>query len=260
MIGRPNHHGFMPTRRMAVSIIAGLLLFAWTGSGRADTLASSCSKTYSPQTVDVTQPINLGQLKLQLYYYACSGAYDGDLDKVLSDARIYLEKRASEVSKPAVVLDIDETSLSNLPEILANDFGYIPKGNCDALPNGPCGFDTWVLAARSKAVPGTLSLFAAARTRNVAVFFITGRHESEQQRDATIKNLKAVGYDGWTGLVLRPASTGNTTIVGYKSGERAKIAAQGYSIILNVGDQQSDLDGGYAERTYKLPNPFYYLP
>jgi len=42
--------------------------------------------------------------------------------------------------------------------------------------------------------------------------------------------------------------------------ERGKIAAQGYTIIVNVGDQQSDLDGGYAERAYKLPNPFYYLP
>jgi len=31
----------------------------------------------------------------------------------------------------------------------------------------------------------------------------------------------------------------------------------GYKIIANVGDQQSDLNGGYSERTYKLPNPIY---
>jgi len=48
-----------------------------------------------------------------------------------------VEKRASEVSKPVLVLDIDETSLSNLPQELASDFGYI-KGDipCDRLPKG----------------------------------------------------------------------------------------------------------------------------
>jgi predicted secreted acid phosphatase len=92
----------------------------------------------------------------------------------------------------------------------------------------------------------------------VAVFFITGRREKE--RPATIKNLKAAGYDGWAGLVFRPDAAFNMTTADYKSGERAKIVEQGYTIIANVGDQQSDLAGGYAERAYKLPNPFYYIP
>ena len=35
---------------------------------------------------------------------------------------------------------------------------------------------------------------------------------------------------------------------------------QGYTILLSLGDQESDLTGGYAERTFKLPNPVYYLP
>jgi hypothetical protein len=30
--------------------------------------------------------------------------------------------------------------------------------------------------------------------------------------------------------------------------------------VLNMGDQLSDLEGGYAERTFKLPNPFYWIP
>ena len=46
----------------------------------------------------------------------------------------------------------------------------------------------------------------------------------------------------------------------YKSLERAKIAAQGYTIIANMGDQKSDLDGGHSERVFRLPNPFYFLP
>ncbi len=142
----------------AVRIIgaAAVLVLVSNAQLRADTLASACNKTYAPQTLDNTQPINLGQLKLQLYHYA-SGTYDGELDKVLSEVRDYLEKRANEVSKPALLLDIDETSLSNLPQELANDFGYIPhipNPKCKALPRGPCGFDDWVLAALAKPLPG----------------------------------------------------------------------------------------------------------
>ena len=36
--------------------------------------------------------------------------------------------------------------------------------------------------------------------------------------------------------------------------------AQKLTIIASVGDQWSDLDGGYAERVFKLPNPFYFIP
>jgi acid phosphatase len=244
----------------AAALAAAILATAYGGNVRAETLASACTQSYQPQTLDVTQPINLGQLKQQIYFYACSGAYDEELTKVLSGAQIYLEKRVGEVSKPALVLDIDETSLSNLPQELANDFGYIQDVACDRLPKGPCGFDNWVMSGNAKAIPGTLALFKAAKAHNVAVFFITGRHEGEQLRAVTVKNLKDAGYAGWDGLVLRPPSADNLSIAGYKSGERGKIAALGYTIIVNVGDQRSDLEGGYAERAYKLPNPFYYLP
>ena len=45
-----------------------------------------------------------------------------------------------------------------------------------------------------------------------------------------------------------------------EAAERKKLVDQGYTIIVNMGDQMSDLDGGFAERTYKLPNPFYFVP
>ena len=38
------------------------------------------------------------------------------------------------------------------------------------------------------------------------------------------------------------------------------LKKQGYKIIENIGDQYSDLTGGYSAATYKLPNPFYYIP
>jgi hypothetical protein len=94
----------------------------------------------------------------------------------------------------------------------------------------------------------------------VAVFFITGRREGEDDRNWTIRNLQNAGYEGWAGLSLRPKDDHDPSVIPYKSGERAKIAAQGYTIIANVGDQHSDLAGGHAERAWRLPNPFYFIP
>jgi hypothetical protein len=49
--------------------------------------------------------------------------------------------------------------------------------------------------------------------------------------------------------------------VDYKGQERQKIVSAGYRIVLNMGDQWSDLNGeARGEMSVKLPNPFYYLP
>ena len=50
------------------------------------------------------------------------------------------------------------------------------------------------------------------------------------------------------------------TTVHYKSATRAHIESLGYEIVGNFGDQFSDLEGGHADRTFKLPNPNYFLP
>ena len=50
------------------------------------------------------------------------------------------------------------------------------------------------------------------------------------------------------------------TTIQYKSGTRAYIESQGYDIVADFGDQFSDLEGGFADKTFKMPNPNYYLP
>jgi HAD superfamily, subfamily IIIB (Acid phosphatase) len=61
-------------------------------------------------------------------------------------------------------------------------------------------------------------------------------------------------------VILLPEGAHFASAVDFKAPERRKIAEQGYTILLSMGDQQSDLDGGYAEHTFKLPSPVYYLP
>ncbi|TWB19099.1 acid phosphatase [Nitrospirillum amazonense] len=211
------------------------------------------------QAAPVADLPNLGVVKTQLVVYHDSGAYDRDLARVAGEAGAWIKARATTLpagSRPALVLDIDETSLSNWPQLKINDFGYIKAGGCD-LDRGPCAAPAWEMMGRATVIAPTLELYRQARAAGVAVFFITGRPEAE--REATARNLAAAGYEGWAGLVLRaPGAHGGAA--DYKAAERARIEAQGYTIIANMGDQDSDLAGGHAERTFKLANPFYFIP
>jgi predicted secreted acid phosphatase len=115
-----------------------------------------------------------------------------------------------------------------------------------------------MLAADAPAIPAMLSFYNDMLKGKVAVFFITGREE--KFRDATEKNLTSAGYHHWQGLYLRPNKRHYTSMSQFKSQKRADITEKGYTIIATLGDQNSDLTGGYAERGFKLPNPYYYLP
>ncbi|MBM3528667.1 MAG: acid phosphatase [Alphaproteobacteria bacterium] len=247
---------FVGARRWGAAALTIAIFAATAGPGHA----LKCDKLReAPPSPDVVQPRNLSLSKRQALRYACSDRYDRALAQVAARAASHVERRASLVKKPALILDIDETALSNWPAILANDFGYIPKGPCGALPMRPCRWDEWEAMAQAEAIAPTLALFKAARAHNVAVFFITGRNDGDKRRVLTERNLKATGYDGWSALIMRSDATRTQTALQYKTRERARIAAQGYTVVANVGDQRSDLDGGFAERGFLLPNPFYVI-
>jgi acid phosphatase len=249
------------TRQFAVgrqhALVAALGLVALAGT-LSITRAADCPlapQLHVPQAPP--PPLNIDKIKDVLLAYQ-AGDYDGDVAAVFAAARAYVERRAGEVSKPALVLDIDETSLSNWSNLKANNFGFIADGACDRLPNGPCGFKAWILQGVAPAIKPALDLFNAAKAKGVAVFFITGRRDRERQ--ATLWNLDRAGYEGWAKLVTRPDDDAHPTVEAYKTEERRKLAEAGYTIIATVGDQQSDLDGGFAECTFKVPNPFYFIP
>jgi acid phosphatase len=202
-------------------------------------------------------PDNLGLYKLELVKYVESGQYENALNAVARRAAAWLRAQAARKGKLAMVLDIDETSLSNWPVIRQDDFGVILHGPCDAAP-AACGWNAWIRQGRDQPIVSTLQLYRQARREGVAVFFITGRHEP--LREATERNLRAAGYDGWSGLMMEPPGLHTRSAADFKTPVRKKIVDQGYTIVVNMGDQESDLKGGYAERTFKLPDPFYYIP
>jgi acid phosphatase len=81
----------------------------------------------------------------------------------------------------------------------------------------------------------------------------------ENLREATDRNLRQAGYRP-AGLILEPDNARFASAADFKAPERRKLIDQGYTVLLSMGDQQSDLDGGYTEKTFKLPNPVYFLP
>ena len=192
-----------------------------------------------------------------------AGCYWADLDAQYRRAELALDAEVAAHrtgEKLAIVMDIDETSLSNYCEMKREDFGYLTSL-----------YDAWTLSPESAvAIPGGLRLFSKAKAAGVAVFFITGRpgmpnpangSQSTDQTPATARNLQAAGYNGWTGLQLRNGAERGIPTITYKSEERQRIVDHGYRILLSVGDQWSDLLGtAQAEVSVKLPNPFYFLP
>lgn len=198
------------------------------------------------------EPANFDIVKNKYIKYHDSGDYLRDQTKVVDSAMVYLKNRLDqEKKKPsgkklAIVLDIDETSLSNYPDMVNMGFGGTLQEICDAEGKGS-----------DPAIKPTLELYRYAKANGVAVFFITGRYEN--YRDATARNLQTVGYTNYDGLALKPINYHESSASPYKIDERSKIEKQGYEIVLNMGDMQSDLAGGHSEKTFKLPDPYYFV-
>jgi hypothetical protein len=240
---------------LAIMLVAGLVPLVAS--------AAECLAPREPNipTADgaIAKGFNIDTYKRQLTKYHDDGGYVKDIAAVMKDATDHVLGRAREVRWPAVVLDIDETSLSNWDNIKADDYGFIEGGACSLQAKMACGFNDWIDKAIAPAIGPTLDFFNAIRAENIAVFFITGRRE--KQRQATLWNLDRAGFKSWARVATRPDEQ-HGSVVSFKSGERDKILAERYIILANIGDQDSDLepkDESYG-CPFKLPNPFYFIP
>ncbi|MER5902150.1 HAD family acid phosphatase [Streptomyces mirabilis] len=252
----------------AACAVAGGALY---GTGVATAGQSTANSTH--------EPYNIGLLvkDIDTYYGATldsNGVYQAskdsqyakDLSRLESDAKRYIDRAAHKAKhrgeKPAVVFDIDDTLLLSLDYEKKTNYTY-----------NSASWAAYVARADRPAVFGTPELVAYAKSRGVEVFYNSGLKES--QRVDAVTNLKKVGADinlDAAHMFLKDAANPpaylsacataaawNCTTVQYKSGTRKHIESLGYDIVANFGDQYSDLDGGYADKTFKLPNPTYFV-
>jgi predicted secreted acid phosphatase len=225
--------------------------------------------------------LDIVKATLRTYYNATNGIADKTSSPYVSEVKALLDAQAAYLDSayaavtaagrvPAIVFDTDDTTLLTY-DLNAGAMGF---GSDPALR------DAWVQEQRFPATPGMVSFVNAAAAKGFAVFGITGR--KDDKRAATLGNLGKVGYTAftpsayftrWTGEPGSPkpsyitCATTSCTTVEYKAGTRRHIetdladpSGKRYDIVLNVGDQWSDLRGGYADRVLKLPNPMYHIP
>jgi len=145
-----------------------------------------------------------------------------DVAPVAADLRSHLEQRLADVGqgeKPAVVLDIDNTSLAT----------HYDKG---------------------RPVQAILKAAKYAHQHGAAVLFASYR--SADSRDSTTRQLTSAGYTV-DGLCLKPHgdSPGKAAV---KLGCRKKYEREGYTLIANVGNRSTDFKGGHYEKGFKLPD------
>ncbi len=189
------------------------------------------------------EPNNLSVLKAELRAYYRSGTYLADIAAVCREAEAWIHRRAADGGRLAVVVDLDETLWSSWPYFEAQDFGYEPEA-----------WARWVQEARAPALAPVAELVRSLPSRGVMVVFLSAR--GERERVATLRNLRALNLAEGARLICQP-DTDRRGNASYKAAARAELRAEGWTLIANLGDQESDLAGGGAERAFKLPNPFY---
>jgi 5'-nucleotidase (lipoprotein e(P4) family) len=179
-----------------------------------------------------------------------SELYSQELEKAVAAAKTACEANMS-LPNRAIVVDLDETVLDNRELIRTAE-----------VPANPTYLKTWIDAAWTKwvneanipAIKPTAEFVRWAKSKGFLVFAITARESNE--RDGTELNLKRqnIPYDG---LFLKPLGSTERS-EDFKTSYRRMLEQQGYTIVCNMGDQQSDLYGLHSIDCEKLPNRMYF--
>ena len=189
--------------------------------------------------------------------------YAYEVEKISLEAQQYLrnlkngkEKTKNDIKNMALVFDIDETLISNyqiLKAIYTDHTKFL-----HSLHNGEDFILKYSDKLKNEPLEPVQRLYNFALELGFSLFIITGNDENH--RPFTIETLNRNGYSNWSKLYLKPSDYKEDTIRKFKTACRKEIEEEGYRIVLNLGDQYSDLLGGYSEKNFLLPNPFYFLP
>ena len=190
--------------------------------------------------------MNLDDAKEAVEKYYESGVYEKEVNDVINKALNQLDK-IEPSTKAVAVFDIDETSLSSYEYVKSIGFGYVPKM-----------WSEYMFEGTQKAIPGTKKLYDRLVAKGISVIFLTGRRDIFAE--ASKKNLINEGYTKFDTLITRKPEDYKTSAVEFKSKTRRELTQKGFKIVMNVGDQFSDLQGGNSGIEVKLPNYLYLVP
>jgi len=181
------------------------------------------------------------QSMLAVLYAQSSAEYEANNFQAFAGAKLALEKalvnknwtaaieQKEDFSEkpPAVILDIDETVLNNIPF----QARAIIKG--ESYPNG---WVEWMLEEASTSVAGVSEFLKYADSKGIKIFYVTNRIAIAEE--ATRNNLKKLGlpFDTDRDVLLMKNENGWTS----DKVSRRELIAQDYRILLLIGDQLGD--------------------
>jgi acid phosphatase len=181
------------------------------------------------------------QSMLAVLYAQSSAEYEANNLQTFAGAKLALEKalvnknwtaaieQKEDFSEkpPAVILDIDETVLNNIPF----QARAIIKG--ESYPNG---WVEWMLEEASTSVAGVSKFLKYADSKGIKIFYVTNRIAIAVE--ATRNNLKKLGlpFDTDRDVLLMKNENGWTS----DKVSRRELIAQDYRILLLIGDQLGD--------------------
>ncbi|MER6786249.1 HAD family acid phosphatase [Streptomyces sp. NPDC000658] len=211
------------TRRTALTAVATAAVTALAVPAGAQAATATGTTAVSTSTVAAASTTTASTAAAKDVDYA---TWQQDCQAVMNQALPALKQRiaaAKPGEKQAIVFDVDNTTLET-------DFGF----SYPQPANKP-----------------VLDVAKYAQDHGVSLFFVTARPGIIS--GVTDYNLKNVGYKV-SGLYVRGFLDLFKDVAAYKTAQRVTIESKGYTIIANVGNSATDLSGGHAETTYKLPD------
>ena len=165
---------------------------------------------------------------------------------------------------PAVVLDIDETTLDNSP-FQARMIEQNSEYNSEA-------WEQWVREAQAEPIPGAVAFTKAADALGITVIYLSNRNADTEAE--TRKNLEELGFpvSDEGDVVLLKGEQENWTSA--KTARRAFVA-ENYRIVMLFGDDLNDFlpakkiteqersslleehRANFGKKWFVLPNPVY---
>jgi 5'-nucleotidase (lipoprotein e(P4) family) len=146
---------------------------------------------------------------------------------------------------PAIILDLDETSLDNTPF----EARMIRSGQT----YNEAAWKRWTAEGAAPAIPGAAEFLKYAQSRGVRPFYITNRDMDEEP--GTRRNLETLGFPLEAGVdtLLQRGENGWTTS---DKTARRQYVAQAHRVLLLLGDDLNDFvdarDKSHAEREQLL--------
>lgn len=190
--------------------------------------------------------------------YMKTDAYKNEVAKVVDEAKAHCQKFVGDPNC-AIVLDLDETLFDSSDEYMSSS--YDPKtDNWKEGPEANNGEQNWaryVAQAKAPPIPAVLEFAKWCNEKGFPIFFITGRNAC--LRTGTELNIQRLGVK-YVALFMETSQPKPSFPEDFKTEYRRQIERQGYRIICNMGDQESDLYGLHADQCFKLPNQAYFTP